>query len=93
MNGRDNPLTALFVPRKVRTEARKPTLTWEPVSGIEPLTCRLQEARSRAAHALAAPIARIMALTALAALGLSEDPFHEPFHARGLALRRPVHCA
>ena len=23
-----------------------------------------------------------MALTALAALGLSKDPFHEPFHAR-----------
>lgn len=30
---------------------------------------------------------------ALAAPGLSKDPFHEPFHARGLVSRRPVHCA
>ena len=30
-----------------------------------------------------------MALTALAALGLSKDPFHEPFHARARASRRP----
>jgi hypothetical protein len=30
-------------------------------------------------------MAPIIALMALAALGLSMDPFHEPFHARGLA--------
>jgi hypothetical protein len=35
------------------------------------------------AHALPASIARIIALTALAALGLSGTPFHEPFHGRG----------
>ena len=62
----------------------------EPPIGIEPMTYALREARSRAAHTLAAPIARIIAVTALAALGLSKDPFHEPFHARGLASRRPV---
>ena len=28
-----------------------------------------------------------------AVLGLSKDPFHEPFHARGLYVRPPCHCA
>jgi hypothetical protein len=56
-------------------------LTWEPVSGIEPLTCRLQEVRPRAACALAALRAYVIARTALAALGVSRAPFHEPFHA------------
>ena len=51
------------------------------------MTCALRGARAPAAHALAAPIARKIALTALAALGLSKDPFHEPFHARGLVLQ------
>ena len=46
------------------------------------MTCRLQEARPRAPCVLAAPMAHIIALTALAALGLSGTPFlHEPFHA------------
>jgi hypothetical protein len=53
----------------------------EPVSGIEPLTCRLQESRPRALYALAAPMTHVIALTALTALGLSRAPFHEPFHA------------
>ena len=44
------------------------------------MTYALREARSPAPHALAALIAREIALTALAALGLSKDPFHEPFH-------------
>jgi len=57
--------------------------TWEPVSGIEPLTCRLQEVWLRAAHALAAQMAREIARTALVALGLSGASFHEPFHADG----------
>ena len=35
-----------------------------------------------AAHALAAPIARATARMALAALGLSGDPVHEPVHVR-----------
>ena len=47
------------------------------------MTYALREARSLAAHALAAPIAREIALTALTALGLSRDPVHEPVHARG----------
>ena len=55
----------------------------EPVSGYEPLTCRLQEVRSQAAHALAAPMAQEIALTALAALGLFCGSSHEPFHADG----------
>jgi len=47
------------------------------------MTYALRGARSLTGHALAAPIAWIIALTALAALGLSGVPFHEPFHARG----------
>jgi hypothetical protein len=47
------------------------------------MTYALRETRSLAAHALAAPIAQQIALMALFALGLSGDPFHEPFHARG----------
>ena len=35
------------------------------------------------AHAQAAPIAPIIAMTALAALGLSGEPVHEAVHARG----------
>src|SRR6185437_7527863 len=45
-------------------DAVAPPLTWEPVSGIEPLTCRLQEVRSLAPGALAAPMARVIALMA-----------------------------
>jgi hypothetical protein len=56
----------------------------EPVSGFEPLTCRLQEVRPPAPCALAALTAHIIALTALAALGLSRAPFHETFHADGI---------
>ena len=48
--------------------------------GSESMTCRLQEVRPHALCALAAPMARIIALAALAALGLSCAPFHEPFH-------------
>jgi len=45
------------------------------------MTYALRGARSRVAHTPAAPIPRIIALTALAVLGLSTGPFHEPFHA------------
>ena len=55
----------------------------EPLSGFEPLTCRLQEVCSQAAHALAAPMAQAIALTAPAALGLSGASSHETFHADG----------
>jgi hypothetical protein len=47
----------------------------------------LREARARAAHALAAPIARVIALIAFSALGLSGDPVHEPVHAQRLRPR------
>ena len=57
--------------------------TWEPVSGFEPLACRLQEVCSQAAHALAAPMTQAIALTAPAALGLFCASSHEPFHAHG----------
>jgi hypothetical protein len=62
---------------------RAPLMICEPASGFEPPTCRLQEIRPRTPSALAAPMARVIAPTALAALGLSSAPFHETFHADG----------
>jgi hypothetical protein len=53
----------------------------EPPIGIEPITYALRVTWSPAVDALAALIARVIALMALAALGLSGDPFHDPFHA------------
>jgi len=53
------------------------------VSGLEPLTCRLQDVCSQAAHALAAPMAPAIALTAPAALGLFCASSHESFQAGG----------
>jgi|SRR6516165_7592390 len=47
------------------------------------MTYALRDTRSLPAHALAALMSRKVALTALAVLGLSGDPFHDPFHARG----------
>jgi hypothetical protein len=47
------------------------------------MTYALRGACALPAYALAAPIARVIALTALAALGLSDDPVHEPVHALG----------
>ena len=61
----------------------------EPPIEIEPMTYAGRETRSLPAHALAALIAQKVALTALAALGLSKDPFHEPFHDRRPVPRRP----
>ena len=46
----------------------------EPPIGIEPMTYALRGARSLTGHALAAALAWIIALTALAALGLSGMP-------------------
>ena len=51
------------------------------------MTYALREACARAAHALAAPIPRVIALIALTALGLSGDPVHEPVHAPRLRPR------
>jgi len=58
------------------------------VSGVEPLTCRLQEARPGAPGALAAAMARVIARIALVALGLSGRTFHEPFHGPSKPQRR-----
>jgi hypothetical protein len=53
----------------------------EPVSGFEPLACRLQEVRPHATCALPGQMTRIIALMALTTLGLSGAPVHEPVHA------------
>jgi hypothetical protein len=45
------------------------------------MTYALREACSLAAHALAAQMARVIALMALTALGLSAEPVHAPVHA------------
>jgi hypothetical protein len=58
----------------------------EPPIGIEPMTDALRGTCALPPHALAAPIAPVIALTALAALGFSGDPVHEPVHARDLRL-------
>ena len=49
------------------------------------MTYALRGARALPAHALAAPIAQGIAPLALAALGLSTDPFHDPFHGSAIA--------
>ena len=48
------------------------------------MTYALRETRALAAHAPAAPMAPDIALMALAALGLSGYPVHEPVHAQYL---------
>ena len=55
----------------------------EPPIGIEPMTYALRGTYAPATDALAAPIARQIAQEALATLGLSGHPVHEPVHARG----------
>ena len=65
----------------------------EPPIGIEPMTYALRGVRAAAAHALAAPIARAIAQMALAALGLSGNPVHEPVHARDPASPASCCCA
>jgi len=57
------------------------------------MTYALRGTRTPAAHALAAPIARLIARIALAALGLSGDPVHEPVHAEPLRPRPSCCCA
>src|SRR5262249_21868592 len=51
----------------------------EPVSGIEPLTCRLPEACSPALCPLPALMPHESATTALRTLRLSVPPLHDPF--------------
>jgi hypothetical protein len=52
----------------VQDRAAYNLLTWEPVSGFEPLTCRLQEVRPYALSVLTAAMAQVIPLTAPAAL-------------------------
>jgi hypothetical protein len=77
-------------PAKVRKTIRSWYFVVEPPIGIEPMTYALRVTWSLAVDALAALIARIIALMALAALGLSGDPFHEPFHAWRRRVRLPA---
>ncbi len=62
-----------------RSPASHPEASTWPSSGALRVACCLP------VHALPAPIARIIALTAPKTLGLSGTPFHEPFHGSGAA--------
>jgi len=73
--------------RQCAARMRGPTALRKPASGA------LRGARAAAAHALAAPIAQAIAQMALAALGLSGDPVHEPVHARDPASPASCYCA
>ena len=66
---------------KLTESVRIKLSSWEPPIGIEPMTYALREACSLPAHALAAPIAPVIALMTPAALGLSGHPVHEPVRA------------
>ena len=70
-----------------------PPLTWEPVSGIEPLTCRLQEARFVAICALTALIAQLIALMAPVELEFSGSSSHDSSHAAEQQLSRTCNAA
>ena len=54
--------------------------------GLEPTTGGLGEARPPAPRTLAAQMTRVIALMALAALGLCGTPVHEPVHGRWQAI-------
>jgi hypothetical protein len=79
----------VLITQRRRATPRRPG-TW-PKRGAtasrKPASGALRGARSQPAHALAAPMARVIALIALTALELSGDPVHEPVHAE--ALRPP----
>ena len=70
-----------------------PPLTWEPVSGFEPLTCRLQEVRFIPICALTALISRGIALVAPTELGLSDGSSHDSSHdAEQPLTRKRLRC-
>ena len=73
-------LAAAFASRQARTLSG---LSWEPVSGFEPLTCRLQEACPGAVRPLPAPMPYESALAAPKTRVFLGDPFHDPFHGGG----------
>jgi hypothetical protein len=56
----------------------------EPMSGFEPLACRLQEACSRALGPLPALMPHESAAAAPKTVGFSANSFHDPFHATPL---------
>ena len=66
---------------------------WEPVSGFEPLTCRLQEVRFVAICALTALMPHVIALMALAELGFSGGSSHDSSHAAKQQLSRSCNAA
>jgi hypothetical protein len=77
----------------VNTDPAKREDLWEPVSGIEPLTCRLQEVRFVTICALTALMPRIIALMALVELGFSGGSSHDSSHAAELQLTRSCNAA
>src|SRR5580700_3509177 len=74
------PMPRVWIPAEERATTRHNAVTL-PALGGRP-TYALREACDPAPNALAAPIARVIALTALAALGVSGDPVHESVHAK-----------
>jgi hypothetical protein len=56
------------------------TAGWEPVSGFEPLACRLQVAWPRAPGALPARMPQTLAAMALISPASASKPVHEPVH-------------
>ena len=68
------------------TESPDKASELEPVSGFEPLTCRLQEACPGAIRPLPAPMPYESALAAPKTRVFPGDPFHDPFHVAALAL-------
>jgi len=68
-------------------------LNWEPVSGFEPLTCRLQEVRFVAICALTALMPHVIALMALAELGFSGGSSHDSSYAAKQQLSRSCNAA
>jgi len=58
----------------------KPYLNWEPVSGFEPLACRLQEVWPSARSARPARIPQTGAAMTLISPGSTTRPVHEPVH-------------
>jgi hypothetical protein len=74
--GRPSDASLSSLPSSIEPKRCKIPMNWEPVSGFEPLAYRLQEVRPCATRALPARMTRIIALMALAALGLSGAPSH-----------------
>jgi hypothetical protein len=70
-----------LIPRCTASNKIKPALTWEPVSGIEPLTCRLQEDRPSAPYALPALKPLHSNQNAQNTQDITLPSFHVAFHA------------